>query len=783
MPPVIGHSRPAAPDSVREYASEVESRRAILGRSKPSIAMTETRWSVAAYLATIILSLAFLAGSLELWKANLRMPLVYVGDALCVQLWVRGVIDHGWYLSNESVGAPFGLDMHDFTLVDSLFLAIMKAISFLSKEPILTINLYYILTYPLSAVTALFVFRRFGMPRAPAIVGSLLFAFLPYHLNRGVSHLFLASYFLVPLVVMICLRLYTDGEVLFRDRAGGGVGRGNRVRRGLGSVAICLLVGCGGIYYAVFSSYLLLVAGLGGALGRRKAYPFWSAAILITLIGLGVVGNLAPKVVYTLQHGPNPEAVVRNWTHTEVLGLRMAELLLPVSGHRVPHLARLREQYDRAQPLMAQENRSSALGVVGSLGFLVLVGGLVSLGQSLSSRLRAGLVVLNIAAVLLGMAGGFGPLLGFAVTPMIRGYNRISVFIAFFSLFAVVLILARLVRLARTSGHRLLVHAGLGVLLLVGYLDQSAPAFVPGYDEIRREFANDAEFVRRAEGVLPPRALVFQLPFTEFPEGMPAGGIRPYDQLRPYVHSRSLRWSFGAMRGRYGAFWNSHVAEQPAGEMVRTLAFAGFGGILIDRAGYEDRGAALETELARQLGASPLFSRDGRYSLFNLTPYATGLRTRSTTEEWADLREAALHPVTTTWRGWFYPREVGADGSAWHWCQSYGEIILTNPSSRSRRVDLAMTLATRADAPALAKIQVPDGGEEDFPVDAKGAGIKKSLVVPPGSVTLRLWCNGPRVLVPGDPRPLVFRVVRYTLSEPEPSAGVAPATSAGMTRK
>ena len=35
--------------------------------------------------------------------------------------------------------------------------------------------------------------------------------------------------------------------------------------------------------------------------------------------------------------------------------------------------------------------------------------------------------------------------------------------------------------------------------------------------------------------------MVFQLPFTEFPEGMPVGGMKPYDQLRPYLHSRSLR--------------------------------------------------------------------------------------------------------------------------------------------------------------------------------------------------------------------------------------------------
>jgi hypothetical protein len=138
--------------------------------------------------------------------------------------------------------------------------------------------------------------------------------------------------------------------------------------------------------------------------------------------------------------------------------------------------------------------------------------------------------------------------------------------------------------------------------------------------------------------------------------------------------------------------------------------------------------------------------------------------------------------VTATWRGWFYPREVGADGSSWHWCQSFGEITLTNPSSHARRVELSMALATRADTSAMAKVQFPDG-EENFLVDAKGAGIKRSLVVPPRSVTVRAWCNGPRVMVPGDPRPLVFRVERFTLSEPDASPDVAHATPAGTTRK
>ena len=90
---------------VGSYPTDGNAGERAAGGSNNAIARAETRRSVAAYLATIVLSLGFLAGSLELWRADLRMPLGYVGDALCVQLSVRGVIDDGWYLRNESVGS------------------------------------------------------------------------------------------------------------------------------------------------------------------------------------------------------------------------------------------------------------------------------------------------------------------------------------------------------------------------------------------------------------------------------------------------------------------------------------------------------------------------------------------------------------------------------------------------------------------------------------------------------------------------------------------------------
>jgi phosphoglycerol transferase len=737
--------------------------------------MTEVRKSVVVYLGAVIVCLGFLAWSLELWRADLSIPLAYGGDALITQLWVKGVVENGWYLTNRSVGAPFGLEMHDFPFADSAFYLVLKALSRFSADHAVVYNLYYLLTFPLSTVSALFVFRRFGVTRAPAAVGGLLFAFLPYHFLRGEHHLFLASYFLVPLGVMTVLWLYPGGGP--QEVRDGVAGRPGALRT-LASLAIGLLIGSGGVYYAFFTCYFLLIAGVSGALGRRRVDPLWSSGAGVALISLGVLANTAPKFVYQWQHGPNPSAVVRDPAQGEYFGLKMTQLLLPARDHRVPALARLRARYDDALAPLVNENAWSTLGLVGGVGFVSLLAGLLWRGKSGAPRLLDGLVVLNVSAVLLATMGGFGTLFGFLVSPWIRGYNRISVFIAFFSLFAVVLALAELDRRARSRGRRCVVRAGLAALLVMGLLDQTTRSFVPDYEGVKAAYKADDEFVRRIEAALPAGSMIFQLPYSRFPEPPVIHQMQWYEHLRGYLHSRSLRWSYGAMGGRYGDLWQAQTLEEPAGAMIRRLAFAGFGGVYLDRSGFADGGAALEAELTRRLSVRPLVHRDGRLAFFDLTPFAESLRRGLTPDAWAAEREAALCSVVAGWGGGFYDRQGEADGTR-RWSGGFGELTLINPTHAARRVELTMTLATRAEGPSWVQVKGP-GVKERFAVDGSDRLVRSTLVVPPGSTRLKFFANGRRVWPEGEHRTLVFRVDHFTISEPGPRGrGPGPADVAG----
>jgi phosphoglycerol transferase len=275
------------------------------------------------------------------------------------------------------------------------------------------------------------------------------------------------------------------------------------------------------------------------------------------------------------------------------------------------------------------ENSDSSLGVVGSLGLLVLLGHLfVRRAGPLIPNTLNGLSLFNLAALTLATMGGAGSLLALLGLAWMRAYNRISVFIGFFALFAVVLLLSELRRrYVRNSAARAWYAAGLVLLLVGGILDQRGKSEglpflwlpAPWKTEVREAFESDAAFVAALEERLPPGSAVFQLPYVDFPEHLPINAMSDYDHFRGYVHSRTLRWSYGAMRGRAGDLWQREAARQPPEQLVGTLVCAGFAGIYLDRNGYADHGEAVEAEISRILGAAPLVSRNGRLAFFDLS--------------------------------------------------------------------------------------------------------------------------------------------------------------------
>jgi len=574
--------------------------------------------------ATVVLTIIVLAWVMKLWKADLSVPFTYSGDGLYYSTVVKGMIDNGWYLHNDYVGMPGGLDLHDFPEHDNVLYGLIKAVSLFTSGYAEALNIYFLLTFPLTALIALLVFRHFGFSYSASLLGSLLFTFLPYHFMRGEVHLPLSSYYLVPPMVMLVLWVFQEKPLFWKEA------EGRRVldagADSLLALVICLLV-ASNVYYAFFGCFFLLVAGLATASRVKAVRPLATAGVLIVVVVLGFVINLLPHFVYNLQHGKNPKALVRKYGAPEKFGLKISQLLFPVTGHRVPFLQKAKDLYNENVQYV-NENDFATLGIVGGIGFLLLVawiyiGGFFQRGPpgepGIAGLLRA-LSLLNLSAVMLSATGGFAIFIGLLVTPKIRGYNRISVYIAFFSFFAVVALLDKVRRRYAASGlSRAIFSAGLVLLLGIGILDQTTEGFVPPYDALKKELSVRTTFVRSIESTLPDKAMVFQMPYIAFPESKPIHRMHDYDHFGGgYLVSKTLRWSYGAMKGRATDDWQRTVSEKPLPEFLADLISTGFSGITVDTFGYADAGAELESRLAAALGVKPLVSPDGRYLFFNL---------------------------------------------------------------------------------------------------------------------------------------------------------------------
>lgn len=277
-----------------------------------------------------------------------------------------------------------------------------------------------------------------------------------------------------------------------------------------------------------------------------------------------------------------------------------------------------RQAYDQL-PLSGGEKVASALGAVASAGFLFLIGLLLCRTRARQGELMPGLVVFNIAAVLLATIGGFGSLVALLVTPKIRCYNRMSLFIAMFALFAVALLLDR----ARVWWHNRGYRAWQFQLALVlftagGLADEIGRKRVPDYAGVKAQFDCDHDFVRQIEEQLPAEAMVYQLPYFPFPESPPLNQLNDYDLFRLYLHSEKLHFSYAAIKGRPTDKWQRELADLPIALQVSRLTERGFRGIAIDRAGYADRAAKIEACLGQLLGQQPLVSADERLSFFSL---------------------------------------------------------------------------------------------------------------------------------------------------------------------
>jgi phosphoglycerol transferase len=357
--------------------------------------------------------------------------------------------------------------------------------------------------------------------------------------------------------------------------------------------------------------------------------------------------NLVPTFVYWAQHGRNPDVVVRGVSETEINGLKISQLVLPTEGHRIHALAEAQAKSTRFSVLPAE--RGQQLGAIGAAGFVALLAAvLMSARQRRKEEPRqpprasreAGppslappgdvirvFGIATIVAIIVGATSGISLIIAGLGLSEIRSWNRVSNFIAFFAFTTVGFGIDWVRRRLPDRAWRTPVTiAALALLVTIGVLDQVAPTVVPDYAAAKRRFDSDEAFFTKVERDLPKGAAVFNLPYQFFPESGIVNGIGPYDQVRGYLHTDDLKWSWGGVVGS-DVDWIAAATQQPSTpEMLDRVTAVGFRGLVLDRRG--DAQATRELALRDALGTPAFDNADHTLAFWDLREWAREARGR-----------------------------------------------------------------------------------------------------------------------------------------------------------
>ena len=563
------------------------------------------RWGVPATLAFLTSVTGWLlAGGTRI---NLDVPLIYNGDGLLILVMIKRVMEGSWLYHSTLMGAPFGSYLYDYPIPDSGSLFALKWLGRMSGSAAAALNLYYLIGFPANALSAYFVLRKFRVATALSFAGGFIFTMLPFHFER-LQHLFYTWYFVVPIFVWyaykICYNEYASESetphhtpVRFKD------------------ALILLILSCFGVYYSFFGVLTFITAGLTRYLNTRSIRNVRGAALAVIIVTFGVFINIAPNLIDHYENGTNKEAAARSPAEAELYGLKTDQLLLPRLDHRFVPFAKLTDRYSSTFPLV-NENMKASLGFIGSIGFIALLLSILAPRIKQDERFFV-LAAITLVLLLFCSIGGFSALFAVLITPMIRAWNRASVFIAFTSIAATLLLVEQV--LARDWARRHRVHwatAAAVALCVFAFWDQTTPVCVSCLRQINDDFHDDAQFVANIEKQVPVGSAIYQLPYIGFPEVAPVNQLGAYDQARGYLNSKVLRWSWGAMKGRSGDLFFRALATEPMESQIEIARQLCFSGVYVDRRGYADGGAKVEAQLQQILGKSPSLVSDSKQQIF-----------------------------------------------------------------------------------------------------------------------------------------------------------------------
>ena len=701
----------------------------------------------------------------NLWNYDFNVPFNYTygEDGMALQKALKGLYENGNLYINNYLGAPFQSIFYDYPMYgDTFHFAVLQGLSHIFKSYALAFNFYFFSLFPLTALISYLVMDSLKVKNLLSILGSVTFTFLYFRFLRGTLHYFLSAYTLIPVGILILLWLIIDSEFFNFNK--------NFFKNKRNYIAIITLIitGISGIYYAFFLCFFILIAILIRIINQNKTFNniikiFIKGGSLLAIVGITVIISAIPTYLNLNKYGASPIKTHRFTYEAEVYGLKIIQMFLPTQSHNIDFLQQKITHYNTATP-MVNENVSAYLGIIGIIGFicLMVVVFINFKNYDNDNIILRSLCTFNIMAVLLATIGGFSSIFSLFISPLIRGYNRISVFIAYFCILAVCVIISKWFKKKnfKQSG-KLIINTVCIVVFGLATLEQVVFTSKESQNNSVNLFYTHERFVQQIENSVPPESMIFQLPYQATPEQVGPNGMPDYLEAVGYLHSKTLRWSFGDYKGRAADEWVKQTCQLPTQQLVDKISFAGFAGIYIETQGYtSEQLESIKSELQNILGVQPIVSDNNELLFYNMASYNIKHKAQYSESEWNKKSQDVLKPQPTyAFTDGFYGIETSPE-SSWAWCDKNGSMSIINNQSETIDYTLKLNVATGYAEESDFTISV-NGNTKSYKINANVSTIKLPIKLNSGENTINFTSNAQRIENPSDNRNLYFRIENF----------------------
>lgn len=566
----------------------------------------------------------------KLWKLNLNYPIIApVGDLLVNIALIQNIIDSGgWIADNSRFGllnkdSFFSFDFFPF-FSDSINLAIIKVFIFFTKNPYLLINLFFIFGFFLISFFGFICLKVFEISSLISFFLAIYYAFLSYHFQRSIYHVFLSNYSCFPLIMILVYWFYNDkiNLIIKNQKQKYCLDLNWYFILSVLIIAYC----CGtGFYYNFFSCLILLLVWF---LKSLKDGKFFSKNLTLFIVFAVItfiffIYLYLPYFVFVFKYNYSP--LVRTLDNCFFFSLKLLSLFIPSSNHFIDQFAKMGIYWKDKTDIW--ENSSCYLGLLLGSVFIFSIFWLVvktndskilekttkRFGLSDNDIKKISFISSLILLSLLFVICGGLISLSFEIV-FVRSNARFVVVIALLCIIILGIIVDGILK-KNNVNKAILLKIFLVLIYVFSFLDMVGKPIISNndvtfyhefflennkkndyliedtenfkFEEYNFKIANmvdsNINFVKKIESVMPDNSAIFVMPFGYWPER------DSNTSLIFYIHSKKLRWSYPLIDSKDNIKIAKKIFNSPNyNDFIAQIRKQGFKGLVLNLFDYQN---------------------------------------------------------------------------------------------------------------------------------------------------------------------------------------------------